>query len=400
VLAYHPFSLPVYTYNQFSGIGLPTTLAPTFLALIVAGLVVFIGRVTPRRRVVRHVSLPLAQPPITAQPTPVTFEIDYRVATFHLVVSKRSGGKNLAILGPSGSGKTMLLRSLAGLNGDRAGRVWYGGRPMEGVDVNARHVGYVAQGFGLYPHLTVWQQLLFGSGSKPETAAYFLKQLQLDGLQDRYPDQLSGGQRQRVALAQVLSRSPGLLLLDEPFSALDAPVRDELRRQLRLLQLQTGLATVLVTHDPEEAAFLADEVLVISGGRALQSDSTRDLFARPASPEVARLLGIANLNRAVVEADGQIATDGIAIAADTASLSPGTPVLWSIRPEQIVMGEMGRLSGTVSDVVDVGHSVNVFIALTQTLELQVRTINAIELGIGQRCQIELPRQAINVWRYE
>ena len=158
-------------------------------------------------------------------------------------------------------------------------------------------MGYVAQGFSLYPHLTVWQQLLFAEGATPGEAAYWLDHLHLDGLQDRYPDQISGGQRQRVALAQALCRSPELLLLDEPFSALDAPVRQELRRELRRLQHDTGLATVLVTHDPEEAAFLADEVIVISDGRTLQSGSTRDLFARPSSPEVARLLGVANLHR-------------------------------------------------------------------------------------------------------
>src|SRR5208282_6455272 len=110
------------------------------------------------------------------------------------------------------------------------------------------------QGFALYPHLNAWEHLLFASGATPETAAYWLGHLRLDGLEDRYPSELSGGQRQRVALAQALCRSPDLLLLDEPFSALDFPVRRELRRELRRLQHETSLSTVLVTHDPEEAA--------------------------------------------------------------------------------------------------------------------------------------------------
>ena len=151
-------------------------------------------------------------------------------------MSHRSGGSSLAILGPSGSGKSALLRSLAGLNGRAPGPVWYGGRSVERIAVESRQVGYVAQGFSLYPHLTVWQQLLFAEGATPGRAAYWLDHLHLDGLQDRYPDQISGGQRQRVALAQALCRSPELLLLDEPFSALDAPVRWELRRELRRLQ--------------------------------------------------------------------------------------------------------------------------------------------------------------------
>ena len=253
ILAYHPFSLPVYTYNQFSGIGLPTTLAPTALALAVAAVVIMLGRITPRRHAARPSRVPAPESPSAATPAPVTFDIDYRIGTFQLSLSHRSGGSSLAILGPSGSGKSALLRSLAGLNGSAPGSVWYGGRSVERIAVESRQVGYVAQGFSLYPHLTVWQHLLFAEGATPGRAAYWLDHLRLDGLQDRYPDQISGGQRQRVALAQALCRSPELLLLDEPFSALDAPVRFELRRELRRLQHDTGLATVLVTHDPEEA---------------------------------------------------------------------------------------------------------------------------------------------------
>jgi molybdate transport system permease protein len=122
--------------------------------------------------------------------------------------------------------------------------------------------------------------------------SWWLKTLGLDGLEDRLPHQLSGGQRQRVSLAQAFSRSPRLVLLDEPFSALDAPVREELRRELRRLQRDAGLSTVLVTHDPQEAAFLADEIVVIADGQILQSGPSREVYHRPASPTVARLLGI------------------------------------------------------------------------------------------------------------
>ena len=400
ILAYHPFSLPVYTYNQFSGIGLPTTLAPTALALAVAAVVVWLGHIAPRRRAVRPAIVPTSDGPHATRPTPVTFDIDCHLGTFHLAVSHRSGGNTLAVLGPSGAGKTGLLRSLAGLNGPSPGPVWYGGRPVERIAVESRQVGYVAQGFSLYPHLTVWQQLLFAVGATPGRAAYWLEHLRLDGLQDRYPDQISGGQRQRVALAQALCRSPELLLLDEPFSALDAPVRHELRREVRRLQRVTGLATVLVTHDPEEAAFLADELIVISDGRVLQSGSTRDLFTHPSSPDVARLLGIANLYRAVVESDGWIVVAGVRIAVPTGEMVPGTPVLWSIRPERVSVIELGGIVGTVSDVADMGMWVDLFVSLAAGLEVQARIADPRELEIGDRCHIELPREAISVWANE
>jgi ABC-type Fe3+/spermidine/putrescine transport system ATPase subunit/ABC-type sulfate transport system permease component len=402
ILAYHPFSLPVYTYNQFSGIGLPTTLAPTALALAVAAVVIALGRITPRRHAARTALVPAAVAPAAAAaaPAPVTFAIDYQVGAFHLAVAHRSGKNNLAILGPSGSGKTALLRSLAGLNGPAPGPVWYGGRSVEGIAVESRQVGYVAQGFSLYPHLTVWQQLLFAEDTAPGMAAYWLDHLHLDGLQDRYPDQISGGQRQRVALAQALCRSPQLLLLDEPFSALDAPVRMELRRELRRLQRETGLATVLVTHDPEEAAFLADHVIVISDGRALQSGSTRDLFTHPSSPEVGRLLGVANLHRAVVDADGWIATEGVRIAASTGGMAPATPVLWSIRPERVALVDTGGLSGSFTDVADVGTATDLFISIATGLEIHARTTEMVNFEIGDQCQLELPSEAISVWPYE
>ena len=344
--------------------------------------------------------VPSPDPPGTTTPTPVTFDVDYRIGTFHLAVAHRSGGSNLAVLGPSGSGKSALLRSLAGLNGPSPGPVWYGGRPVEHIAAESRRVGYVAQGFSLYPHLTVWQQLLFAEGATPGRAAYWLDHLRLDGLQDRFPDQISGGQRQRVALAQALCRSPELLLLDEPFSALDAPVRQELRRELRRLQHDTGMATVLVTHDPEEAAFLADEIIVISEGRTLQRGSTRDLFTRPSSPEVARLLGIANLYGATVESDGWIDAEGVRIGASTQDLAPATPVLWSIRPERVALLDAGGLPGTFSDVADVGTAVDLFISITAGLEIHARTTERRGFEIGDRCHIELPSEAISVWPYE
>jgi ABC-type Fe3+/spermidine/putrescine transport system ATPase subunit/ABC-type sulfate transport system permease component len=407
ILAYNPASLPVYTYNQFSGRGLPTTLAPTALALGVAVVVVVVSRVRVTRPAAPVVA-PTPQSPAPATSRPVRFDIDHHVGSFHLDLALNSEARHLAVLGPSGSGKSALLRCLAGLYGPGPGPVWYGEEPVQGVAVERRRVGYVAQGFALYPHLTVWRHLLFAQGATPGLAAYWLEHLRLDGLEGRYPSELSGGQRQRVALAQVLCQSPQVLLLDEPFSALDVPVRMELRRELRRLQRETGLATVLVTHDPEEAAFLSDEVIVLAHGRALQSGTSREVYSRPVSPEVARLLGIANIHHAIVASDGWLDVRGVHIMVRETGLAPGTAVLWSIRPEHVsvspvmatsptlTLGDQG-LMATLTDVADVGTAFDLFLAVGDDLVLQARVVESSGLSVGMRCRVELSQEAILVW---
>ena len=408
ILAYNPASLPIYTYNQFSGLGLPTTLAPTALAVGIAIVVVGVSRVRLAWFRKPAAAPPAPQAPTAATTEPVRFDIDHSVGSFHLALTHLPAGSHLAVLGPSGSGKSVLLSCLAGLYGSRPGDVFYGADAVRDVPVERRRVGYVAQGFTLFPHLTVWRHLLFGDGATPELASYWLRHLRLDGLEGRLPSELSGGQRQRVALAQVLCRSPRVLLLDEPFSALDVPVRLELRRELRRLQRETGLATVLVTHDPEEAAFLSDEVVILSHGRALQSGPSRQVFSRPASPEVARLLGIANLHHGVVASAGRLDALGASIAAHTAFLAPGTAVLWSVRPERVVVSRAddeqtgssepgGALAGTLTDVADVGTAVDHFISFADGLELQARTPDHVGMTVGASCRVHLPVDAISVW---
>ncbi|MFI5035605.1 MAG: ATP-binding cassette domain-containing protein [Acidimicrobiales bacterium] len=406
ILAYNPNTLSVFTYNQFSGIGLPTTLAPTALAIGVAVVVVALSRVRPVHRSSVGPRVPTPETPAPTTTEAVRFAIDYRVGTFRLNLNHEPGGSHLAILGPSGSGKSVLLRSLAGLYGSRPGSVWYGDQEVRSIPVEQRRVGYVAQAFTLYPHLSVWRHLLFGAGATPSLASYWLDHLRLDGLESRMPSELSGGQRQRVALAQVLCRSPRVLLLDEPFSALDVPVRQELRRELRRLQHETGLATVLVTHDPEEAAFLSDEVVILAHGQALQAGRSREVFSRPASPEVARLLGIANLHHGTMVASGRIDVGGALVEVAPVELAPGTPVLWSIRPERVSVVAGARpdavasdagLAGVVSDVADVGTAVDYFIEIAPDVELQARAPDPVDVAVGGRCRVVLPPDAITVW---
>jgi molybdate transport system permease protein len=409
ILAYNPASLPIYTYNQFSGRGLPTTLAPTALALGVAVVVVLLSRVKIPSSSSRAITPSTNRPPEPVTSQPVRFALDQHLGSFHLEMVHESNARHLGVLGPSGSGKSALLRCLAGLYGSSPGPVWYGDQSVEDVAVERRSVGYVAQGFSLFPHLTVWRQLMFAKGATPALAAYWIEHLHLRGLEDRLPSELSGGERQRVGLAQVLCRSPKVLLLDEPFSALDVPVRLELRRELRRLQRETGLATVLVTHDPEEAAFLSDELLVIADGRVLQSGTSRTVFSRPASAKVATLVGIENLNLARVVTSNSLDVNGTVVSIDPTDIAPGTSVLWSIRPERVsvaseaergevgVTGPRAALQGLVSDVADTGTAYDLFVSVGDGCEIKARTWGSLAVGVGSRCRVDLDPEAISLW---
>jgi len=396
LLAYHPYTLPVFTYVQFSSTGIPTTQAPTALALGIA-IVVLVGSQLRRPRRIRAADVAVPHPPASAAPTTVGFDLDVTVGSFRLAVAHQAASHRIAILGPSGAGKSITLRALAGLLGPDAGEVRYSSQPVSAVPVEARGLGYVPQSMALFPRRTVWRQLLFATGADPGLAAWWLGTLHLHGLQDRLPDQLSGGQRQRVSLARALSHSPRLVLLDEPFSSLDAPVREELRRELRRLQLDAGLSTVLVTHDPEEAALLADEILVIDGGRLLQAGPRAEVFSRPASPQVARLLGIQNLATGVVTGPDEITAGTLRIAAGTGDLAEGREVLWCIRPDRITIGGHGRYGAVVLDVADIGTYTSITVRLDGGPELRIRTADAAGPERGDSCRVDLDPDFIALW---
>lgn len=402
LLAYHPYTLPVFTYVQFSSTGIPTTQAPTAIALAVAAIVLLLAtfrlpRVV-RDRMRRPAPSVAPARPVAAPAQPVSFDIDTRIGGFHLQVAHAARSPRIAVLGASGAGKSMLLRSLAGLLGPGVGTVRLGGVELDGTAVEQRRLGYVPQQHGLFPDRTTWQQATFGVRADPGVAAWWLERLQLDGLQDRLPQELSGGQRQRVVLAAALAGSPRLLLLDEPFSALDYPVRQELTALLRSLQRRDALATVLVTHDPQEAAMLADELVVIADGRVAQAGTVREVFDAPASPQVARLLGLTNVRRGVMSAGGVVVTGGVRI--DTcATLPPGTPVTWCVRPERVVLGDTGDHRVSITDVADLGSELRVELEWPQGLQLQAHQLISDGGGpaVGDTGWVRLDRGSVSVW---
>ncbi|MCW3031136.1 MAG: transporter, partial [Solirubrobacterales bacterium] len=321
-----------------------------------------------------------------------------RLGDFTLQVAHRADTRQLALLGPSGAGKTLTLRLLAGVSRPaRGARVRIGSRALDALGAERRGIGYLPQHAALMPRRTLWRQVTFGARAQPSLAAWWIARLGLAGLEDRYPDELSGGQQRRVALARALAVAPRLLLLDEPFTGLDAPVRERLRRELRSLQRELDLSTVLVTHDPEEAALLADELLVLDEGRVLQAGRRASVFAAPASPHVAALLGIVNANTGVAVAADRIASAGAELEVSGGHLSVGAEVAWSVRPEEIVLDPHGRYEAVVLDDADLGAARELTLALEGTLELTMRTLARADVGIGAPVRVELAPEAIKVW---
>ena len=215
-------------------------------------------------------------------------------------------GELVALLGPSGSGKTSLLRIIAGLERPDSGTVLFGGKDATFDDVRDRNVGFVFQHYALFAHMSIFENVAFGLRVRPKATrpseaeirskvSALLKLVQLDWIADRYPHQLSGGQRQRIALARALAVEPQVLLLDEPFGALDAKVRKELRRWLRRLHDEMHVTSVFVTHDQDEAMEVADRVVVMNQGRIEQEGTPDQVYDHPATPFVLQFLGDVNL---------------------------------------------------------------------------------------------------------
>ncbi|MFT3851078.1 MAG: sulfate ABC transporter ATP-binding protein [Propionivibrio sp.] len=311
-------------------------------------------------------------------------------------------GELVALLGPSGCGKTTLLRIIAGMETADAGHVKFAGEEATHLHARERKVGFVFQHYALFRHMSVFENVAFGLRVKPRherpdeasirrRVLDLLKLVQLDWLADRYPSQLSGGQRQRIALARALAVEPKVLLLDEPFGALDTKVRKELRRWLRRLHDEMHISSVFVTHDQEEALEVADRVVVMNHGRIEQIGTPDEVYSNPASPFVYQFLGNVNVFHSRVH--GSWADVGQASSAET----PDGEALAFVRPHDIDI-EHGPVSGgleaTVQDVHAIGPLVRVELAhASELIEVELTRERAASLNLAKSQRVWLkPRQ--------
>jgi len=315
-------------------------------------------------------------------------------------------GELIALLGPSGCGKTTLLRIIAGLETADSGVISISGEDTTHVHVRDRNVGFVFQHYALFRHMTVFENVAFGMRVKPKSSRptetqitekvhSLLELVQLDWLADRYPSQLSGGQRQRIALARALAVEPRVLLLDEPFGALDAKVRKELRRWLRRLHDDLNVTTIFVTHDQEEALEVADRVVIMNKGRIEQAGSPEAIWEHPANPFVYGFLG--NVNFFNGHASGQDILIGQHVfkEANEENFPTGTPVVGFARPHEISINELktnqqGGLHARIDRILSFGNNSKVELSSINTDSLKTNLQN-FEVQIGQ---IELQQRGL------
>lgn len=264
-------------------------------------------------------------------------------------------GELVCLLGPSGCGKTTVLRCIAGLETPTSGKIVQNGIDIAPLPPDQRDFGIVFQSYALFPNLTVDENLAFGLHNRKmprsaisERVGELTETVGLEGHGNKFPGQLSGGQQQRVALARALAPSPSLLLLDEPLSALDAKVRQHLRREILDLQRKIGITTILVTHDQEEALTMGDRIVVMDHGVIAQTGRPQEIYERPDSPFVADFIGEMNFLKGTLQGDNLVAVGQLKFTFEQPEDSPpqGKQVLVCIRPEDIVLSnDSEKLSG-------------------------------------------------------
>ncbi len=301
-------------------------------------------------------------------------------------------GKLVALLGPSGSGKTTILRMIAGLEHPDSGEIWIDGKVVNDVPGSERGIGFVFQNYALFRYMTVYDNIAFGLRVKKlpekeirERAAELLKLIDCEGLEKRYPSQLSGGQRQRVAFARALAPSPQILLLDEPFAAIDAKVRLELRTWLREMITRIGITSIFVTHDQDEAIEVADDIIITNLGRVEQSGSPPELYANPATPFVASFIGnsiqVKNYDRfRYFERGGP---DAVAILR---------PEFISIfKKDESVQYAKSAEEGVVEDIIFRGSNLEIRVRLHDNLLPAIRSINDPDIRVGEPVDVFIHR---------
>uniref|UniRef100_A0A9E8CU71 ABC transporter ATP-binding protein n=1 Tax=Bosea sp. NBC_00436 TaxID=2969620 RepID=A0A9E8CU71_9HYPH len=314
-----------------------------------------------------------------------------------------SGGEMVAILGPSGCGKTTTLRTVAGFIEPSGGDIRIDGQSVLGLPTHRRNLGIVFQSYALFPHYTVEQNIAFGlkmrkqpAGTMSGRVMEMLRLVKLEKLAARYPRELSGGQQQRVALARALAPQPHLLLMDEPLSNLDASLRAEVSRDIRLLQRQAGLTSVMVTHDQQEAMSMADRLVVMSGGSVQQIGTPQDLYERPANTFVASFIGASNLLAGVLEGSSFVLPGGarLGLRRDYGRKGPGTLAL---RPERLRLttseaSRPGALEGRVELATYLGSVVEHVVVIGEDLRVIVRGAS----GAGEEGRVHAPGERVAV----
>jgi len=314
-------------------------------------------------------------------------------------------GEFVCFLGPSGCGKTTLLRAIAGLDIQTQGNIAQAGSDISVLPPSERDFGIVFQSYALFPNLTVEKNVAYGLESRrsrrDEVSKRVEELLMLVDLSDqtkKYPAQLSGGQQQRVALARALATSPGLLLLDEPLSALDAKVRAHLRMEIKGLQRRLAVTTIMVTHDQEEALTMADRIVVMNHGVIEQIGTPEEIYASPASEFVAEFIGTMNFISARTASSGHCTCQGVTLDVDTANMSEGRPVRLAIRPEDVELHPRDG-SGSNNEALGVVESVEylgAFVRVTLNLELWKARLQAdVSTGEAHRLSLE-PGASVSV----
>jgi iron(III) transport system ATP-binding protein len=326
-------------------------------------------------------------------------------------------GEFVCFLGPSGCGKTTLLRAIAGLDPQSAGTIQQKGRDVSVLPPAKRDFGIVFQSYALFPNLTVTDNVGYGlvsrrrerGGGRAATAKRVTELLALVGMPDagpRYPAQLSGGQQQRVALARALATSPGLLLLDEPLSALDARVRLRLRHEIKALQRRLGVTTVMVTHDQEEALTMADRIVVMNHGAIEQVGSPQDIYRKPATAFVADFVGSMNFLSGTLEAQDRVKVGRLSLACPPQDgLAAGTAVSLCIRPEDVRVRDLpldvpNRIAVDVAELDFVGAFCRATLRaddVALTADFSSNLIRDLGVELGRKLDVALPLDRIRVF---
>jgi putative spermidine/putrescine transport system ATP-binding protein len=312
-------------------------------------------------------------------------------------------GETLVLLGPSGCGKTTMLRIIAGLElPDPGGRVLFDGNDMTSVPIEQRNVGMVFQSYALFPNMSVADNIGYGlkirgmpRRERSARVAELVSLTNISGLENRRVDQLSGGQRQRVALARAVAIRPGILLLDEPLTALDAALRDRLRGELNRLLRALGITTIYVTHDQAEAMELGDRIVVMQKGAIAQIGTPRDIYFTPKNCFVAEFIGAANIIEAPVENGHLVLPGGRQPIGGDASLAHA---LVMIRPETIQVAAAGGapLSGTIESVSFIGDRQRLVVSGASDKILTIDAPNTVVVEVGERVGLLIAPDAVRL----